>query len=49
MQVTRATQSGEEVCVLGTGTLLQLRESNTIALVAFDFNPTRREFLEREK
>jgi hypothetical protein len=49
MQVTRAIKPGEDADMLGTGTLLELRESNTMAVVAFDCNPTCRVFLEREK
>ena len=49
MQVTHATKPGEDAGVLGTGTLLELRESNTMAVVAFDCNPTCLAFLEHEK
>jgi hypothetical protein len=49
MQVTRATKPGETAGSLGTGTLLELRESNTMAVVAFDCNPTCRAILEQEK
>jgi ankyrin repeat protein len=49
MQVTRATKPGEDADMLGTGTLLELRESNTMALVAFGCTPTCRTILEREK
>ena len=49
MQVTRATNPGEEAGTLGTGTLLELRESNTMAFVACDCNPTRIAILEQEK
>ena len=50
MQVTHATKPGEEAGVLGTGTLLQLGVLGTgMAVVTFDCDPTRRDFLEREK
>jgi hypothetical protein len=49
MQVTRATKPGEGADILGTGTLLELRESNTMAVVAFDCTSTCRAILEREK
>jgi hypothetical protein len=48
MQVTRATKPGEDADMLGTGTLIELRESNTMAVVAFDCTPTCRAILERE-
>jgi hypothetical protein len=49
MQVTHATKPGENAGTLGTGTLLELRESNTMAVVAFDCNPICRAILEQEK
>ena len=50
MQVTRAIKPGEDAAdILGTGTLLELRELNTMAVVAFDCNLTCRAILEREK
>jgi ankyrin repeat protein len=49
MLVTRATKPGEDAGILGTGTLLELRDSNTMAVVAFDCNPTCRALLKQEK
>jgi hypothetical protein len=49
MQVTLATKPGENASRLGTGTLLELRESNTMAVVAFDCNPTCLAILGQEK
>ena len=49
MQVTRATTPGEDTGTLGTGTLLELRESNTMAVVAFDCTPTCLAILEQEQ
>ena len=48
-QVTHATKPGENQSVLGTGTLLEFRESITMAVVAFDCDATQRAFLEQEK
>ena len=38
-QVTHASKPGEETGSLGTGTLLELRESTTIFVVAFECDP----------
>ena len=49
MQVTLATKPGGDSSTLGTGTLLELCDSITMAVVAFDCNPTCRAILEQKK